>query len=44
MAKPRKPDLTGFLTEDDSATLRNSVVPSKNMEEVEMLATPGEGQ
>jgi hypothetical protein len=40
--EPGKPDLTGILTEDDSAILRNSAVPSMNMEEVEMLTAPGE--
>ena len=40
--EPRKPDLTGILTEDDSAMLRNSVVLSMNMEEMEMLTAPGE--
>jgi hypothetical protein len=40
--EPRKPDLTGILTEDNSPILRNSVVPSMNMEEVEMLTAPGE--
>src|ERR1035437_1613197 len=42
--EPGKPDLTGILTEDDSAMLRNSVVPSMNMEEVEVFTAPGEGQ
>src|ERR1035437_6098677 len=42
--EPGKPDLTGIFTESNSAILRNSVVPSMNMEEVEVFTVPGEGQ
>jgi hypothetical protein len=42
--EPRKPDLTGILTEGNPATLRNPVVPSMNMKDVEMFTAPGKGQ
>jgi hypothetical protein len=38
-----KPDLTGIFTESNSAILRNPVVPSMNVEEVEAFTIPGEG-
>jgi hypothetical protein len=40
--EPEEPDLAGIFTENNPSILRNSVFPSMNMEELELLITPGE--